>query len=244
MYRLIDSGICHPLRSVALEEAIVESCSRGLMPPTLHLYIRDRPTISLGYFEKVEEAVNVEALQRENVFLVRRMSGGSSIFTDSGQLMFSLTIGQEAYGGPEDAYNMTCSALVSALMSMGIVAEHKPPNDVLCQGKKISGSAQTRKHGMLLVHGTVLVDTDLDRMVRVLRPRQDKRSRTRDEMTCITEVLGRKVQMDEVRSAMVGAFSAVLKERLVPIPVNSRENERVDELIKEKYGKEEFILQF
>ncbi|MDD1772851.1 MAG: lipoate--protein ligase family protein [Methanomassiliicoccales archaeon] len=244
MYRLIDSGVCHPLRSVALEEAIVESCSRGLMPPTLHLYVRDRPTISLGYFEKVEEAVKIAALERENVFLVRRMSGGSSIYTDSGQLIFSLTIGQEAYGSPEDAYKMTCSALVSALMSMGIVAEHKPPNDVLCQGKKISGSAQTRKHGMLLVHGTVLVDTDLDRMVRVLRPRQDKRSRSRDEMTCITEVLGRKVQMNEVRSALVSAFSDVLKERLVPIPVNNRENERVDELIKEKYGKEEFILQF
>ena len=139
---------------------------------------------------------------------------------------------------------MTCSALVLALSSMGIEAEHRPPNDVLCQGRKISGSAQTRKYGMLLVHGTVLVDTDLDRMVRVLRPRKDKRSRSREEMTCITEVLGRNVQMDEVKSALVSAFSKTLNERMVPIPLNGRENERVDELIKEKYGKEEFILQY
>lgn len=244
MFRLIDSGECHPLHSVALEEVIVESCSRGLMPPTLHLYVRDRPTISLGYFERLGEAVDTEAVQREGVSLVRRMSGGSSIYTDGGQLIFSFTTDQGSFPGPDDAYAFTCSVLVSALASMGLKAEHKLPNDVVCMGKKISGSAQSRKHGTLIVHGTVLVDTDLDRMVRVLRPRSDKRSRSRDEITSISEVLGRKVQMQEVKDALVKAFSEALDDRAVPIPVNAREEERVDQLVQEKYGKEDFILQF
>jgi lipoate-protein ligase A len=244
MLRLVDSGLCHPLYSVALEEAILESCSKGLMPPTLHIYVRDRPTVSLGYFEKVETAVDPQVLQDEQVFLVRRMSGGSTIFTDQGQLIFSLTVDQGAIPKPEDAYALTCGVIVNALRSIGIEAEHKLPNDIVVKGRKISGSAQTRKKGMLMVHGTLLVDTDLDRMMRVLRPRHDKHSRTREQMTCLREELGRSPDMNEVKDALVHAFSEELEQRAVCIPVNEREKKRVKALIEEKYGKEDFILQF
>lgn len=244
MLRLIDSGICHPLYSVALEEAIMESCSKGLMPPTLHLYVRDRPTVSLGYFEKVDAAIDPQALLDENVFLIRRMSGGSTIYTDQGQLIFSLTIDQGAVPRPEDAYALTCGVIVNALRSLGVEAEHKPPNDIVVQGRKISGSAQTRKMGILMVHGTLLVDTDLDRMLRVLRPRQDKRARTREQMTCLRDELGTSPDMDQVKDALVRAFSEELEQRAVCIPVNEREKVRVKTLVEEKYGKEDFILQF
>ncbi|HNX46933.1 MAG TPA: biotin/lipoate A/B protein ligase family protein [Methanomassiliicoccales archaeon] len=244
MLRLVDSGLCHPLYSVAIEEALLESCSKGLMPPTLHLYVRDRPTVSLGYFEKVETAIDPQVLLDEDVFLVRRMSGGSTIFTDQGQLIFSLTIDQGAIPNPEDAYALTCGVVVNALESLGVKAEHKLPNDILVNGKKISGSAQTRKKGMLMVHGTLLVDTDLDRMMRVLRPKNDKRSRNREQMTCLRDELDRSPDMNQVKDALVQAFSNELEQRAVCIPVNEREKGRVKALIEEKYGKEDFILQF
>ncbi len=244
MLRLVDSGLCHPLYSVALEEAILESCSEGLMPPTLHLYVRDRPTVSLGYFEKVDAAVDPQVILDEQVFLVRRMSGGSTIFTDQGQLIFSLTVDQRAIPKPEDAYALTCGVIVKTLRSLGVEAEHKPPNDIVVRGRKISGSAQTRKRGMLMVHGTLLIDTDLDRMMRVLRPRQDKHSRARGQMTCLRDELGRSPDMNEVKDALVRAFSEELDQRAVCIPVNEREKGRVSALIEEKYGREDYILQF
>lgn len=222
----------------------MESCSKGLMPPTLHLYVRDRPTVSLGYFEKVDAAIDPQALLDENVFLVRRMSGGSTIYTDQGQLIFSLTIDQGAVPRPEDAYALTCGVIVNALRSLGVEAEHKPPNDIVVQGRKISGSAQTRKMGMLMVHGTLLVDTDLDRMLRVLRPGQDKRARTREQLTCLRDELGTSPDMDRVKDSLVRAFSEELEQRAVCIPVNEREKGRVRTLVEEKYGKEDFILQF
>jgi len=214
------------------------------MPPTLHLYVRDRPTVSLGYFEKVETAIDPQVLFDEDVFLVRRMSGGSTIFTDQGQLIFSLTIDQSAIPKPEDAYALTCGVVVNTLEALGVKAEHKLPNDILVNGRKISGSAQTRKKGMLMVHGTLLVDTDLDRMMRVLRPKDDKRSRTREEMTCLRDELERSPDMNQVKDALVQAFSNELEQRAVCIPVNEREKDRVKTLIEEKYGKEDFILQF
>jgi lipoate-protein ligase A len=172
------------------------------------------------------------------------MSGGSTIYTDQGQLIFSLTIDQGAIPKPEDAYALTCGVIVKALRMLGVEAEHKPPNDIVVRGRKISGSAQTRKKGMLMVHGTLLVDTDLDRMMRVLRPRQDKHSRTREQMTCLRDELGRSPDMDQVKDALVRAFSEELDQRAVCIPVNEREKGRVKALVEEKYGKEEFILQF
>jgi lipoate-protein ligase A len=244
MLRLVDSGVCHPLYSVALEEVLLESCAKGLMPPTLHLYVRDRPTVSLGYFETAAEVVDLPALMREDIFLVRRMSGGSTIYTDPGQLIFSLIMEQEEFPRPDQAYALTCSALVQALKTLGLMAEHKPPNDIVIEGRKVSGSAQTRKRGMVLVHGTLLMDTDLDRLIRILLPRPDKRTRTREEMTSLKDELGKTVEMNDVKKALVEAFSETLEQRVVPIPVNQRERGRVDELIKEKYGKEGFILQF
>lgn len=222
----------------------MESCALGLMPPTLHLYSRDRPTVSLGYFERVAEAVDLEAVRREDIFLVRRMSGGSTIFTDQGQLIFSLTIDQGALPRPEEAYALTCKVLIAALHTLGLEAEHKPPNDVLIAGKKVSGSAQTRKRGMIMVHGTVLVGTDIDRMMRILRPRQDKHARGKADMTSLREELGRQVDMVQVKNALVQAYAEALEQRVVPIPVNEREKGRVKKLIEEKYGKEEYILQF
>jgi lipoate-protein ligase A len=172
------------------------------------------------------------------------MSGGSTIFTDQGQLIFSLTVDQGAIPKPEDAYSLTCGVIVKALRSLGVEAEHKPPNDIIVNGKKISGSAQTRKKGMLMVHGTLLVDTDLDRMMRILRPRHDKHSRTREQMTSLREELGSPPNMNQVKDALVQAFSEELEQRAVCIPVNEREKGRVKALIEEKYGKEDFILQF
>ena len=192
----------------------------------------------------METGVDQQALLAEGVFLVRRMSGGSTIFTDQGQLIVSLTVDQGAIPEPEDAYALTFGVVVNALRSLRVQAEHKPPNDIIVNGRKISGSAQTRKRGMLMVHGTLLVDTDLDRMMRILRPRLDKHSRTRDQMTCLRDELGSAPDMNQVKDALVQAFSEELEQRAVCIPVNEREKGRVRALIEEKYGKEEFILQF
>ncbi len=107
-------------------------------------------------------------------------------------------------------------------------------NDVEVSGRKISGSAQTRKRGVVLQHGTLLVDTDLDLMIRLLKAQKDKRWRGRSEITTLKEELGTAPKMKEVRSAMIRGFSLSLGRGMVHAPFSRREHELIEGILKKK----------
>ena len=156
-WRLLDSGALPAPRSAAVDEAIIEAHSRSLVPDTLHFYTRSQPTVSLGRFQKVAEAIDLEACRARGVAVVRRRSGGGSIYTDSGQILFALisfqrTLGEDAAG----SFARVCTALADSLHGMRIDAKYRPVNDVEVNGRKVSGSAQLRRHGSVLHHGSVL----------------------------------------------------------------------------------------
>ena len=174
---------------------------------------------------------------------MRRLSGGSAIFTDPGQIIYTVTIGADLVPeNPKDSYPLICGGVVNALRSLGIEAEHKPLNDVLVKGRKISGSAQTRKAGVVLQHGTVIVDSDLGLMMRVIRQRPGK-PRNVDGMTSIARESGRKVDKDEVKTALVAGFEKAFGVTIQKGALSGDERELAKRLSEEKYGKEVFTFQ-
>ncbi len=206
LLRVVDSGTVDPARSVATDEAILMARHQRIVPNTLHFYVRDRPTVSLGYFEKEEEAIDVAAAQARNVAVVRRASGGSAIYTDPGQLIYALVIDDEiAPESLEEMFRQTCGGIVKALDVLGVKAEFKLVNDVLVNGRKISGSAQLRRWDVVLQHGTLMIETDVDLMFEVLRSR--KRGRNKDSVTTLAKELGEVPTMDRVKHAMVEGIS-------------------------------------
>jgi lipoate-protein ligase A len=81
LWRLVDSDLASPAFTAACDEAMMLARHQRITPNTLHLYRRALPTISMGYFEKVEEVVDLETARRRGMTLVRRVSG-SAIYTD------------------------------------------------------------------------------------------------------------------------------------------------------------------
>ena len=233
MWRLVDSGWKSASYAAAADEAILTARTEGRAPTTLHLYRRHRPSVSLGYFQKVGESVDMAVAEAENVDLVRRMSGGSAIYTDSGQLIYSLTVDRsEVPGTEEEAFERVCGALIDALSMLGIEATHHRPNDVLVRGRKISGSAQVRRGSIVALHGTILVDTDLDRMERVLRSAK----RTAGGMTSIAIELGTAPPMSDVKSAVVSGFRRAFGTGISEGSMSDRENELTAHLVETKYS--------
>src|SRR3990170_1419224 len=114
-WRLVDSGLVPPAESAALDEAILEAHVQGAVPGTLHFYRRSLPTVSIGYFQKVADSVDLPECQRRGVSIVRRKSGGSSIYTDSGQLIYGLIIDGCDVPKDESAFCVICEALSRAL---------------------------------------------------------------------------------------------------------------------------------
>jgi lipoate-protein ligase A len=232
-----------PALTAATDEAILTFRSGGHVGNTLSFYSRDRPTVSLGYFEKAAECIDLDLCRELGIEVVRRLSGGSAIFTDPGQIIYTATVGADLIPeNPKESYPLICGGVVNALQSLGIEAEHKPLNDVVVKGRKISGSAQTRKAGVVLQHGTVIVDSDLDLMMRVIRQRPGK-PRSVDGMTSVTKELGRKVDIGEVKVALVTGFEKAFGAKIAPGALSCDERELAKRLSEEKYGKEVFTFQ-
>lgn len=233
MWRLIDSDLCEATSTAAADEAVLIARSEGWAPSTLHLYRRSAPAVSIGYFQKAKECVDLAAAEVERVSLVRRMSGGSAIYSDSGQLTYSLVLDpSETPGSAEDCFERACTALIDALSTFGIEAVHHRPNDVLVRGRKISGSAQVRRGGAVAVHGTVLVDTDLDRMNRVLLSAK----RSVGGMTTMAIELDEAPSMSDVKSAVVSGFRRTFDVPMQEGQLSDRENELIARLVRMKYA--------
>jgi len=126
-------------------------------------------------------------------------------------------------------------------------AEFKPVNDITAGGKKISGNAQTRRHGVVLQHGTVLVDTDIRRMFQVLQVSDAKISdklikAVEDRVTNLRRYLGRQVGFDEARAALIKGFEATFDVALQPGELTDAENRLVKQL-HDKYSSREWVFQ-
>jgi lipoate---protein ligase len=242
-WRVIDLGSMDPALSAALDEAILTSRGDGTAGDTLSFYSRDRPTVSLGYFEKTEECIDLELCRELGIDVVRRISGGSAIYTDPGQIIYTVVLSADRVPeNPKESYPLICAGVVNGLRRLGIDAVHRPLNDVVVNGRKVSGSAQTRRSGAVLQHGTVLVDTDLELMMRVIRPRPGK-PRSADDMTTVARELGRKVGMQEVKDALVSGFGTAFGVTAGKGSLTSKELALARDLFAEKYGKGVYTFQ-
>jgi len=248
-WRLVDSGLVRPAESAAIDEAVLEAHSEGLAGNTLHFYRRSQPTVSLGYFQKVQEAVNLEECDRRGVALVRRKSGGSSIYTDPGQLIYGLVVREKDLPGEHaEAFRVVCSALARAISSFGVSASYRPMNDVEVGGRKVSGNAQLRRKGSVLIHGTVLLDTSLETMDAVLRPKaveEGEPMTPSERVTTLTGLIsGVPPSMIELKTAVANEFSREFDVAFDGGSLSEREKMLVSEFVRDRYGNSDWTFRF
>jgi len=237
IWRLVDSGEVSPEFSAAADEAILNARVRGMVPNTVHLHVRQSPTISLGCNSPVDEFVQIDQAETRKVKIIRRCSGGSAIYTDLGQLIFSIITEQEFL--PKDivkSYEKISSAIIYGLSKLGINAKYKPINDITAEGLKISGSAQLRRGKIVLHHGTVLIDTDLECMIAVLHPRLKEGETRPPRVGTLSELLSSPIDMEDVKQSIIRGISHTFKIDLNPEGLCAYELNEIDQLVRTKYG--------
>jgi len=222
--RFIDLGIVSPEYSVCADRAIFESHCSGYVENTLHTYTRDRPSISVGRFQDTSETVK----DHEGIQIVRRMSGGGTIFSDSGQITYSVTLhDSDLPSSREAAFEKICSALVTMFRKLGVETIHKPVNDILCNNRKISGSAQYRDGGSIMQHGSIILSVNNDDVDRHLTSKK----RSYDGLISIKDVLGYVPEREDVIAALISSFEETFSVYITNDELTADEKGRIEELM-------------
>jgi lipoate---protein ligase len=158
--------------NMAVDEAIAAGIAAGTSPPTIRFYTWKPGAVSIGFFQRLHDEVDLETCAAKGIDVVRRRTGGGAVYHDEqGEITYSLIAPESLFSKDIRAsYREICGSIIAGMASLGINAEFRPINDVTVNGRKISGSAQTRRQGVLTQHGTVLYRIDRDTMFSVLRP--------------------------------------------------------------------------
>jgi lipoate-protein ligase A len=233
--RLLRTGHNNAYWNMAVDEVLVKSVRNSTTEtPTLRLYGWSPSAVSIGYFQSVEQELNTEICKKTGVDLVRRVTGGGAVLHDS-ELTYSF-ITRKYPQNILESYRLICDPIVSCLLNLGFnEPRFVPLNDVLVDGKKVSGNAQTRKEGILLQHGTILLDVDFEKMFSVLKITQQK---IQDKLinNVKERVRGLNRTFEEVSAALEQAFSTKFAAKIVVDKITSQEWIDSQMLIDTKYG--------
>lgn len=188
-WRLLPLCTGDAARNMAVDEAIFRAYAEGRVPPTLRFYTWAPPAVSCGRFQDMAGEVDLDALRRLGFGIVRRPTGGRAVL-HHGDLTYAAVIGDRdgLPAGTLPAYLYISQGLLAGLTGLGIEASlHSPTgkaaggnpacfaspswHELTVAGRKVAGSAQRRDAGVVLQHGSILIDFAPAALAAVLRPR-------------------------------------------------------------------------
>ncbi|GAB0170726.1 lipoate--protein ligase [Lysinibacillus sp. CTST325] len=195
-----NKGIHDPRINLAIEEYLLKTMDVE-KEPVLLFYI-NQPSIIIGKNQNTIEEINTDYVEDNGIIVVRRLSGGGAVYHDLGNLNFSFITKDD--GDSFMNYKKFTQPVVDALAKMGVHAELSGRNDILAEGRKVSGNAQFSTKGRMFSHGTLMFDTEIDAVVSALKVKKDKIESKgiksiRSRVANISEFLKDKMTVEEFR---------------------------------------------
>ncbi|WP_433743100.1 lipoate--protein ligase family protein [Falsibacillus pallidus] len=270
IWRFIDSGNCSPSFNMALDEALLDWHSEGIIPPTIRFYGWDPATLSVGYFQKVEKEINMDAVRVNKLGFVRRPTGGRGVLHDQ-ELTYSVIVSEEHPEMPKtvtEAYRVISEGILKGFHELGLEAYFavprtedersslKNPRSAVCfdapswyelvvEGRKVAGSAQTRQKGVILQHGSILLDLDEDLLFSLFkypseRVKERMQKAFKSKAVAINEISSRKVDLNMAKEAFKKGFEEGLNIELEPYTLSEDELAYVNQIAKDRYESDEW----
>ena len=203
-YVLVDYPCTDPRFNLALEQYVFDTLPRE--KNYIMLWQNDNAVI-VGKHQNTVEEVNSRYVEEKGITVVRRLSGGGAVYHDLGNLNFTIIKEMPEDGMPYD-FRFFCEPVAALLRSLGVNAETSGRNDITVDGMKFSGNAQYIKKGRIMHHGTIMIDSDLSVLAKVLRVPDDKISSkgiksVRSRVTNLREHLSGDITMERFKSLLI-----------------------------------------
>lgn len=184
-WRIIEQQAYSAAMNMAIDHAIYESVANGRENPTIRFYKWKNNSVSLGAYQNPKE-INIDFCGKHSIEIVRRMTGGRAVFHSKNDFTYSVIAHIRIFDYRIDnAYAQICSCIINALKDLGINAALENKNDIIVNGKKISGNAsKLMDRGIYLQHGTLVYDIDNKLMPLALNISKDS---VREKATSILQ---------------------------------------------------------
>lgn len=219
-FRLLHYQVYDAASNMALDEAILESHRKGLVPPTLRFYGWAPPAVSIGYSQKMDPET-IARIKSKGFDVVRRLTGGRAVL-HSGELTYSFIASPPLLSEQlNEAYRQICKGLILGLKHLGVEAnlgkstkQYKDFSDCFMattqadlqvNDKKMVGSAQLRRQGAVLQHGSILLDQPQNLLPDLLETKST--TNATDRHSNFNQVAGREVSVVEMENAFTRGFS-------------------------------------
>jgi len=261
VWRVIADAPRSGAANMARDEAILDAVEDGLALPTLRYFRWSPRCLSLGAFQSATEEVDERACARAAVEIVRRPTGGRAILHDC-ELTYSVAAPVRVLGSGSSvlaSYRRISAALIAGLRKLGLAAALAPPRrnpiplterspacfdapsdyEVLVGERKLIGSAQMRRGGYLLQHGSLLIRFAPDPLLALLRLDMESRCRWRERMKTGVTDLEREIgaiDLPALRAAITEGFSRIFASPFEPGELSPAEEQKAAQLEAEKYA--------
>jgi lipoate-protein ligase A len=235
--RTLETGYNPAATNMAIDEALMETVGEV---PILRIYGWRPAAVSIGYFQSMNEEVNFAKCREIGVDVIRRLTGGGAVLHEF-ELTYSF-ISREYPKNIMESYRWICDAIVMSINRLGFDAIFVPLNDIVIGGKKVSGNAQTRRKGVLLQHGTILLGVDVNKMFSVLKvPSEKLRDKIiKDAKERVTSLAG--TTFDDMATSLKTSFAAKFESKLITDALSPTEISRTRWLTERKYSSKEWNL--
>jgi lipoate---protein ligase len=228
-----NKGITDPRINLAIEEYALKNLD---INETYLLFYINEPSIIIGKNQNSVEEINTEYVESNGIHIVRRLSGGGAVYHDLGNLNYSFITKDD--GDSFHNFRKFTEPVIAALKQMGVNAELSGRNDILVEGRKISGNAQFSTRGRMFTHGTLLFNSEMEHIVSALRVKKDKIESkgiksVRSRVANISEFLTEKWTIEEFRSALLKFIFQ--GQEVTEYVLTDKDWENIHQLSKERY---------
>lgn len=230
-----------PAFNLALEEYVFEKMPRNR---EYFLTWRNDNAIIIGRHQNTAAEVNEAFVNEKNIKVVRRLSGGGAVYHDLGNLNFTFIV--DAQPGQKVDLRKFCQPIADTLCELGANAEVDGRNDILIDGRKISGNAQYVRQGRVMHHGTILFDSDMSILGQALIPDPAKAQAkgvksVRSRVTNVRPCLAKDMTIEEFRDALAHSLMRGGFERYV---LTAQDIAEIEKLRTNRYATREWNYGF
>ena len=270
IWNFINTGSKNPYYNMAMDEALLNFVSRGEIDPVIRFYTWNPATLSIGYFQRLQKEIDIDKVKEKGYGLVRRQTGGRGVLHDK-ELTYSVIVPESHPNMPStvtEAYKIISQGLLEGFKNLGFETyfaiprskeerdKLKQPRSSVCfdapswyelvvEGRKIAGSAQTRQKGVILQHGSILQDIDIDDLFDMFKFKNERLKAKMKEnfvqkAVAINDISNQHITLNEMENAFEAGFKKGLNIDFKPLELTEKQIEEGQEL-EDKYRSEAWM---